>query len=429
MTISTKMFNEQTIANLGRLSEKLGGLQDQVASGKKDIKPSVDPVATSKLSAANELEASLGRFRGNMNRIETRLSETDVALEQVQNAMIRLKELSIMANSDTFNNQDRLSVQKEVLQHKEFLFGLANSKDAQGQALFGGFRTNSQPFEMNLAGDVTYVGDEGIHSLPVSESQSVATSVDGASTFMRIQTEQGPKSVFEIVSEFATSLEVMADRETRFNVSSPDGVHLSFDIGREPTPQSLLIEGPLGKAEVRTELVSGVMRPLVEDINAVSALTGVQSRYGEDGNSVILSNDDGEPFTISRFQTDDVAGAERHPSSQISVQQVFQGRLLPEVTTLVDADNDLSVSISGLESALEHMAMSLAQVGAFATTAEMQSDMLAKQETMIAETISGIEDADLTAIVTELQSLIVNRDALRQVFAKVGQQSLFDLIR
>ena len=61
MTISTKMFNEQTIANLGRLSEQLGGLQDQVASGKKDIKPSVDPVATSKLSAANELEASIGR--------------------------------------------------------------------------------------------------------------------------------------------------------------------------------------------------------------------------------------------------------------------------------------------------------------------------------------------------------------------------------
>jgi len=28
-----------------------------------------------------------------------------------------------------------------------------------------------------------------------------------------------------------------------------------------------------------------------------------------------------------------------------------------------------------------------------------------------------------------LQSLLVNRDALRQVFAKVGQQSLFDLIR
>ena len=150
-----------------------------------------------------------------MNRIETRLAETDVALGQVQNVMIRLKELSIMASSDTFSAEDRLSIQKEVLQHKEFLFGLANSKDAQGQALFGGYRTNTNPFEMNLAGEVRYVGDEGIHSLPVSDSQTIATSVDGASTFMRIQTAQGPKSVFDIVSEFATSLDVMSGRETQ----------------------------------------------------------------------------------------------------------------------------------------------------------------------------------------------------------------------
>ena len=429
MTISTKMFNEQTITKLGRLSEQIGGLQDQVASGKKDIKPSVDPVATSKLSAANELEASLGRFRGNVQRIEGRLSETDVALEGVQNVMIRLKELSIMADTATLNDQDRLSIQKEVLQHKEFLFGLANAKDAQGQALFGGFRTNSNPFEMNLAGDVDYVGDEGLHSLPVSQSQSVATSVDGASTFMRIQTEQGPKSVFDIVSEFATSLEVMANRETSFKVDSPDGAHLTFDIGREPTPQGLLIEGPLGTVEVKTELVSGVMRPLVEEINALSAQSGVSARYGEGGNSIILSNGDGAPFTISSFQTNGIVGAEKHPSSKISVQHMFQGRVLPDVTTIVDTDNDLSVSIGSLESAVTHMAMSRAQVGAYAATAEMQSDLLARQEVMISETISGIEDADLTEIITELQSLIVNRDALRQVFAKVGQQSLFDLIR
>jgi flagellar hook-associated protein 3 FlgL len=59
----------------------------------------------------------------------------------------------------------------------------------------------------------------------------------------------------------------------------------------------------------------------------------------------------------------------------------------------------------------------------------MQSELLARKEITVAEAISGITDADLTEVVTQLQSLLVNRDALRQVFAKVGQQSLFDLIR
>jgi flagellar hook-associated protein 3 FlgL len=406
MTISTKMFNEQTIANLGRLSEQLSGLQEQVASGKKPIKPSTDPVATAKLSAAKELEAGLARFRGNMNRIDTRLSETDVALGQVQTVMTRLKELSIQASNDTLNDVDRLSIRKEVTQHKAFLVGLANTKDAQGQALFGGYMTNTAPFSMSLA-----------------------TGLDGAASFMRVQTEQGPKSVFDIVAEFETSLKVMADRETSVKVLSPDGARLSFEIGRSPRPQTLRLEGSLGAADITVTMVSGTMRPMIEAINAQTSATGVSAQVSEDGNTIRLKSSDGEAFTISGFQADDIDGAESVPSRQITVQQIVGDTVLGEPVVLVDQDNALKTSVAGLDSVILHMASARAQVGAFAATAEIQSDMLARQEMMITETLSGIEDADLTAVVTELQSLLVNRDALRQVFAKVGQQSLFDLIR
>ena len=89
----------------------------------------------------------------------------------------------------------------------------------------------------------------------------------------------------------------------------------------------------------------------------------------------------------------------------------------------------MGTSLSGLDNAIGHFSIIQAQVGAYAATAEMQSDILARKEMTVAEAISGIQDADLTEVVTQLQSLLVNRDALRQVFAKVGQQSLFDLIR
>ena len=45
------------------------------------------------------------------------------------------------------------------------------------------------------------------------------------------------------------------------------------------------------------------------------------------------------------------------------------------------------------------------------------------------ENLSNLEDADLAALVTELQSQIVSRDAAQQAFVKIGQQSLFDYIR
>ena len=43
--------------------------------------------------------------------------------------------------------------------------------------------------------------------------------------------------------------------------------------------------------------------------------------------------------------------------------------------------------------------------------------------------LSKLEDADITKIVTELQTMLLNRDAATQAFAKIGQQSLFDYLR
>lgn len=429
MTISTKMFNEQTIQSLARLSDQLGGLQEQVASGKKPIRPSTDPIATSKLSAAKDMQAGLDRYRGNMDRIQARLTDADVIMGQVQNIMTRLKELSIQAANGTLGNSDRMAIRKEVTQHKQALVGLANSKDAQGQALFGGYQTNADPFALGVDGSVRYLGDNGLHSLPVSESLNIATGVDGASAFMRMQTDQGSKSVFQIVEEFETSLETTAHQAVQVGVESPSGAQLTFDIGRQPAPQSLRIDGPYGTAEITVDMVSGAMGPMIEAVNARTEQTGVRAQIAKDGNTILLVGQAGEPFKVSAFQTPGVEGAEYHPSSQITVQQMGGIHPIGDPVTLVDKDSALAASIGGLGAAIDHLALVRAQIGAYAATAEMQSDLLARKEVTIENAISGIEDADLTEVVTKLQSLMVNRDAVRQVFAKVGQQSLFDLIR
>ena len=429
MTISTKMFNQQTISNLGRLSVQLGELQTQVASGQKPIRPSTDPIATSKLFAAKDLQAGLERFRSNMDRVEARLSDSDVATGQVQNLLIRLKELSIQASNDALNAEDRMAIRHEVTQHKHALVALANSRDSQGQALFGGYQTNDDPFKINVDGSVSYTGDNGLHSLPVSAALNISTGVDGISSFMRVQTQEGPKSVFNIVQEFETSLEKSAIHATRTTVDSAAGALLTFDTGPNPTPLGLRIEGPLGQADVSADIVHGTIDSMIAAVNAKTELTGVRASGAEDGNALVLLATDGNAFTISHVETDGVTGAEDTPSNAIKLQQIRSDGLFADPITLVDKDSDLSASLSSLDTAINHFSNVQAQIGAYAATAQMQSELLARKEITVDEAISGITDADLTEVVTQLQSLLVNRDALRQVFAKVGQQSLFDLIR
>ena len=79
------------------------------------------------------------------------------------------------------------------------MIDLANTRDAYGQSLFSGFKTDADAFVRNLDGTVSYNGDRGIHTVQVSENVNVSTAVDGESVFGRVQTAGGPKSVFEVV--------------------------------------------------------------------------------------------------------------------------------------------------------------------------------------------------------------------------------------
>ena len=45
------------------------------------------------------------------------------------------------------------------------------------------------------------------------------------------------------------------------------------------------------------------------------------------------------------------------------------------------------------------------------------------------EKISDIDTADMAALVTRLQSLLLNKDAAQQAYAKISQNSLFDYLK
>ena len=86
-------------------------------------------------------------------------------------------------------------------------------------------------------------------------------------------------------------------------------------------------------------------------------------------------------------------------------------------------------SIDDLDSSIQHFSIQQTRVGAELNKADLQQSARDKRILLMDENLSSMEDADLAALVTELQSQIVSRDAAQQAFVKVGQQTLFDYIR
>ena len=89
----------------------------------------------------------------------------------------------------------------------------------------------------------------------------------------------------------------------------------------------------------------------------------------------------------------------------------------------------MGTSVKNLNSTISHISSQMAFVGAQINKVDSQTLVLAERKITVDEKISEIGDADLTELVTQLKSMILNRDAAQQAFVKIGQQSLFDFLR
>ena len=86
-------------------------------------------------------------------------------------------------------------------------------------------------------------------------------------------------------------------------------------------------------------------------------------------------------------------------------------------------------AIKDLQGSIDHLSLQQTYIGAQLNKAELQEEVLNKRQIILSENLSKLEDADITKIVTDLQTMLLNRDAATQAFAKIGQQSLFDFLR
>jgi flagellar hook-associated protein 3 FlgL len=275
MQVSTKLFNEQSINRFSQLNSDIQTLQAKIATGKNVLKASDDPVAMVNISAAKEKQSQLNRFATNIDHATSRLNMAEVAITEMQSAMTRIYELSLQARNDTYNRDDRLSIKAEIASLRDLMLGLANSNDMTGKSLFSGYRTNISPFVEDVEGHITYQGDQGSHALPVSETMAVATSINGASAFMRVRTDEGYTSLFSVVDQLVEEVELIGASDTSLKQIKDSLDHLSINTAK--------IGALINKAETQKEAISQRQMVIttalsgIEDADIASLVTKMQS--------------------------------------------------------------------------------------------------------------------------------------------------------
>ena len=86
------------------------------------------------------------RFEENVYLAQNRLEAGDKVLNESQSVMMRITELATQARNPAYDAFSRRAILTEMLELREVLVDLANTKDARGHSLFAGFKNEETAF-------------------------------------------------------------------------------------------------------------------------------------------------------------------------------------------------------------------------------------------------------------------------------------------
>jgi len=191
-----------SLSNVGSHSERLSDLQQQIATGKRIIRPSDDPIGIANSIKLTVKKSSVEVYNTNLVYAKTNLADSDSALGDVGNMLSRFKELSVRAANNTLTQNDRDIIANEMQALIEQVLSDANLKNAAGYA-FGGSKNQNEPFSFSIGGgrvmnlsenlsgatlinDVAYNGDRSEIRMNESESSKIVSNINGETAFMNV---------------------------------------------------------------------------------------------------------------------------------------------------------------------------------------------------------------------------------------------------
>ena len=182
---------------------------------------------------------------------------------------------------------------------------------------------------------------------------------------------------------------------------------------------SLTFRTPSGIAEFTSTVYGNDYFALESQINSQTTATGISATY-LGGNRISLQSTSDE-LVVESFTSKGMTDA----APKLKALDPITFAIKETISQIALNNSDISARITD---AFEHFATKRAEVSAASRRAqdaeEANMDILVSLEEDIAE----IEDADLAAILTRIEMLMVQKDAAQATFTRITSKSLFDFL-
>lgn len=403
MRLSTSMFNQSVVGEMLRDQSALAQTQQQLSTGKRVNTPADNPAAAVQILRLTNANSQYEQYLNNGQSASTRLTMQEQALADATNTMQSIRDLVVQANSGSNNVSDSKAIATQIQALEEQLQGIANRQDAQGDYLFSGYSTGTQPFVRGSAGSMQYVGDAGARTIQLDSGTSVQLGDPGSAIFMGVPTGNGVYTTAPGASNSGSAV-VDPGSVTDRTAWVPGQYTITFS---DATHWAVTDAAGAAVTDASGQPVQGTY----DGKGGTVAFNGIQ--VGIKGGAAA-----GDTFAVSPsgregvFDTlDRIVGALNSASGGVAARARLSSTLGGALQQIDQANGQISTVTS-------NVGARLSMISSVQTT-------LAAQTTTVSAQISQLGDVDYVKATALYSQQYLALQAAQASFAQVGQLSLF----
>lgn len=401
MRISTLSIYGNATSQLNSLQSALARTQEQLATNRRIVAPSDDPIASARALQVGQSLQMNEQFATNRSAARSALGLTEGALQSAGNLVQDIQELAVRAGSGILQPSDREALATELEGRLADLMGVANSTDGNGGYLFSGYRTTTQPYT-SVPGGARYDGDQGQRQMQVASSRKIPLSVPGSTVFDANPTGNGR---FQTQASATNAGTGVISTGSVTGPAGPGGYNFAVSFS-----------GP-GTFDVTDTSVTPPATVLANQ----TYTPGAAISFG--GVSVEIKGDPatGDTFTVG-------------PSARESVFTTVSNMITALRAPADDAagkaalSNSLSTAMGNLSSAHDNILTVRASVGAHMKELEHLDSAGDDLGIQYKATLSGLEDLDVVKAISDFSRQQTTLQAAQMSFKTMSGLSLFNYL-
>ena len=179
MRVSSHQFHLNSIKNIQSNTENFNEKSIQLATNKRILKPSDDPLGTVMIMNLGSEIKSLEQYKTNMDAVNFSLGQQEVQLTGIVNQIYSLQSLITTAADGSMGEAEIKALGQEMSVAFPAIVDLLNATDSDGQYYFSGSKTDEKPFQIDATGNYVYAGDDIVREVAVSDDSSVKNNIVG----------------------------------------------------------------------------------------------------------------------------------------------------------------------------------------------------------------------------------------------------------